>query len=67
MKTKLEKIQEVRDHISEMSRKQIEIYERLVEDIGFDGDYLWDYCFNFIDDECSERCLDEIKNGLNAD
>jgi hypothetical protein len=64
MKSKIEKIQEVRDRISEMSRQQIEIYERLVEDIEFDDDYLWDYCFNFIDDEYTERCLEEIKKGL---
>jgi hypothetical protein len=67
MKTKLEKIQEVRDRISEMSRQQIDIYERLIEDIGVDCDYLWDYCFNFIDDEYTERCLEEIKKGLNED
>jgi hypothetical protein len=47
-----------------MSRQQIDIYERLVEDIGFDDDYMWDYCFNFIDDEYTERCLEEIKKGL---
>ncbi len=67
MKSKIEKIQEVRDRISEMSRQQIEIYERLVEDIGFDGDYLWDYCFNFIDDDYTESCLQEIKESLNED
>jgi hypothetical protein len=68
MKTKLEKIQEVRDRISEMSRQQIEIYERLIEDIGFDHDYLWDYCFGFTeDDEYSKACLREIKKELNED
>jgi hypothetical protein len=66
MRTKLHDVERARIQIRELQHSQNQVYEKLVENLGWDNDYLFDYLFNCSESDedytklCQENILQEI-------
>jgi hypothetical protein len=68
MRTKLHDVERARIQIHELQHSQNQVYEKLVENLGWDNDYLFDYLFNCSesDEDYAKLCRENILQEING-